>query len=256
MSKFSSISFYTRTHTKDEPQLGGRGPDVLPPVGGHGSGGEGQEGRPQRRGGPRDRLKRYRTGLLLAMASIFMLFAALTLAFLLRQAGGKMDPATGRFIHDWRPLSIPSILWFNTLLLFLSSISIEVARRHNFYEAWVMEEWLGLGRPTRAASLPWLAATLLLGLGFLVGQYKGWQELISQGVFVSGNPSSAFFFMLTGTHAVHFAGGILALIWAGVSTFTSRPLESRQIATDITAWYWHGMGVLWLFIFVVIHFVK
>ena len=258
MSKSSSSSFSPRTpsRTKDEPKLGGRGPAALPPTGGYGSGDEGPEGHPKRRGGPHDRLNRYRTGLALAVASIFILFIALTVAFLLRQAGGKMDSATGKTLHDWRTLALPPILWFNTLLLLLSSISIEVARRHNFYEAWVMEEWLGLGRPTRAASLPWLSITLILGLGFLAGQYKGWQELIDQGIFSLSNPSGSFFFMLTGAHAVHLMGGIFALIWAGASTFTSKPLESRQIATDITAWYWHAMGFLWICIFGVIHLAK
>ena len=167
-----------------------------------------------------------------------------------------MDPDTGKFIRDWRPLTVPTILWFNTLLLLFSSITIEVARRHNFYEAWVMEEWLGLGRPTRAASLPWLIITLLLGLGFLLGQYRAWQQLNAQGIFLTGNPSSSFFFLVTGAHAVHLAGGILALMWAGISTFGSRPLESRQIATDLTAWYWHAMGGLWVCLFTVIYFVK
>jgi cytochrome c oxidase subunit 3 len=257
MSNYSSISSSPSapSKTKDDLKPGGRGPNVLPPAGGRGGGDENWE-RPRRRTGPRDRLNRYRMGLLLAVVSIFMLFVALTLVYMLRHAGGKMDVATGKFIHDWRPLVVPSILWFNTALLLLSSGSIEVARRHNFYEAWVMEEWLGLGRPTRAASLPWLGVTLILGFGFLIGQYKGWQELMSQGIFVSGNPSSSFFFMLTGAHAVHLLGGIFALIWAGVSTFTSRPLESRQIATDITAWYWHAMGFLWICILGVLHLAK
>jgi cytochrome c oxidase subunit 3 len=257
MPKSSSISSYPHapSRTKDEAKIGGRGPNVLPPAGGHGGGDENWD-RPQKRTGPRDRLNRYRMGLLLGVVSIFMLFIGLTLAYMLRHAGGKMDAATGVFIHDWRPLVIPSILWFNTALLLLSSLSIEVARRHNFYEAWVMEEWLGLGRPTRAASLPWLAITLVLGFGFLIGQYQGWRELMSQGIFVSGNPSSSFFFLLTGAHAIHLLGGILALIWAGISTFASRPLESRQIATDITAWYWHAMGLLWVGILAALHLMK
>ncbi len=167
-----------------------------------------------------------------------------------------MDPTTGRFINDWRALVIPPILWFNTAVLLLSSITIEVARRQNFFEAWVMEEWLGLGRPTRRASLPWLVLTLILGLGFLFGQYDAWKDLMGQGILVSSNPSSSFFFMLTGAHAVHLLGGIAALLWAGISTFSARPLESRQIATDITAWYWHAMGLLWICIFAVIYFVK
>src|SRR3954467_8020932 len=172
MSMFSSITFYGRstfgsgaTRTKDAPQIGGRGPHVLPPTGGHGGGDDGSDGRPHRRTGPRERLNRCRMGLLLAVGSIFMLFLVLSVAFILRQAGGRMD-ATGKLIHDWKPLTIPAILWLNTAVLLVSSVTIEIARRQNFNEAWVMEEWLGLGRPTRAASLPWLVTTILLGIGF------------------------------------------------------------------------------------------
>ena len=133
---------------------------------------------------------------------------------------------------------------------------MEMARRQVFREPLVTEEWLGLGTPTRTASLPWLGVTFLLGIGFLVGQFLAWQQLHAQGIFLASNPSSSFFFLLTGTHALHLIGGVVALSWASLAGILARPLESRQIATDVSAWYWHAMGVLWIYIFVLFHFVR
>lgn len=232
--------------------LGGRGPEGRPPAGD--GGGDDWSGLPQGRRGPRDRLYRYRTGVGLGVVGIFMFFIALTSAYLVRQGSGKMD-ATGEIIHDWKPILIPGILWINTALLALSSLSAELARRQLFSEALIVPEWLGMGTPTRQKSLPWLGITLLLGIGFLIGQLLAWKSLHAQGVFIATNPSSSFFFILTGAHAVHLFGGLIALLWASLAAVLARPLESRRIVTDAGTWYWHSMGLLWLCIFALLHFM-
>jgi cytochrome c oxidase subunit 3 len=55
--------------------------------------------------------------------------------------------------------------------------------------------------------------------------------------------------LLTAAHAVHLAGGIIALIWASVTSLLHRPVESRRIVVDVTGWYWHFMAVLWIYVF-------
>jgi cytochrome c oxidase subunit 3 len=66
---------------------------------------------------------------------------------------------------------------------------------------------------------------------------------------MSTTPSSSFVYLLTGMHAIHLAGGVLALAYAGTTAMLRRPLETRRIVVDITAWYWHFMALLWLYIF-------
>ncbi len=239
--------------THAEPKIGGRGPKPPASVG---LGGDDWKNNPPGRRGPRERLKRFRVALGLVLISVFVLFIGLTSAYVVRQGGGTLDTTTGVFTRDWKPIAVPQILWLNTLLLLLSSATIEFARRQVFREPMVTEEWLGLGTPTRRASLPWLGLTLVLGFGFLVGQFVAWQQLNAQGIFMATNPSSSFFFILTGAHALHLLGGIIVLTWAALASVLSRPLESRQIATDCGAWYWHAMGVLWLYIFALLLFVK
>ena len=55
-------------------------------------------------------------------------------------------------------------------------------------------------------------------------------------------------------HALHLAGGGLALLFADVATLLHRPVESRRIVVDITAWYWHFMTGLWIYILVLFSF--
>ena len=93
-------------------------------------------------------------------------------------------------------------------------------------------------------SFPWLGITVLLGFGFLAGQWLAWGELHARGFFVNTNPNSSFVFLLTIAHAVHLCGGMIALLWAASASLLHRPVEARRIAVDITAWYWHFMAIV------------
>lgn len=230
------------------------GPSLPPPRDSDGGGDWGNQP-PQGRRGPHDRLRRYRLGLLFAVVSIYTLFIALTSAYVIRQSGGRFDPSTGLVTRDWQAFALPQILWLNTLLLLLSSLTIEVGRERVFREQAVMAEWLGIEKATRKASLPWLAISIVLGFGFLVGQYLAWAQLNREGVYAAGNPASSFFFVLTATHAVHLFGGLIALCWTAGAGF-AMSLQSRQIAVDISAWYWHAMGLLWLYIFALLWWLR
>ena len=237
------------------PRAGG--PGLPPPAKGYGGDDSDYwKNQPQGRRGPRERLRRYRLGMVFALLSIFTLFVALTSAYVIRRAGGRFDAETSSFIKDWQPVELPAVLWLNTLLLAISSVTVELARRKAFAEPEATEVWLGLRPPSRSSSMLWLSLTLLLGAGFLAGQVVAWRGLMSQGVYAAGNPSSAFFYVLTGTHAVHLMGGMLALLWAAALNVLGRSLERRQIATDVSAWYWHAMGALWVYVFVLLRVMR
>jgi cytochrome c oxidase subunit 3 len=207
------------------------------------------------RGGPRQKLTTYRHGLFFALGAVVMFFAAIVGAFFVTQASGRIN-AYNNFVNDWLPTTIPPILWLNTAVLLLSSISIEIARRSMFREVDVMDEWLGIGKPITRAAYPWLTATLVLGLMFLTGQWVAWHQLAIQHISLGSNPSSHFFFLITYAHAFHLLLGVAALVTALVGLFASHLLETRQILVDCTAWYWHSMGVLWIFLFALLVFFQ
>ena len=234
---------------------GGRGPTVGGPGGGWGGGGRGGDDNLPSYG---ERLRRYRLGVMLGLSSVVMLFISFTTAYVVRKAGAVWDPARNDYISNWVPLTLPiGILLFNTFILLLSSFTLEIARRRAAEDVALapIVDIPGI-RVSANHALPWLWSTIVLGLGFLAGQFYAWHVLQQANISFAANASSSFFFILTGVHAVHLIGGILALLYAGVTGWLHQPPETRRIVIDVTAWYWHFMGLLWVYIFALLYFAR
>ena len=231
---------------------GGRRPPTDKRTGG---GGDPDNWKGRGRSNPRERIDRFRLGLFFALSAVFMFFVALVSVFFVSQGSAHFD-ANARFINDWLPVALPPILWLNTAVLLISSLTIEVARRHMFREVHVMDEWLGFGKPTSRRAMPWLAGTLVLGCMFLVGQAMAWHQLGTERVHFNTSPSSHSFFLITWVHGAHLFVGVAALIGAMGALVLSKQMENRQICVDLAAWYWHSMGVLWLMLFGLLAFCQ
>lgn len=167
------------------------------------------------------------TGIWVGLAAITMTFAAFTSAMVVRQGSA----------NDWRHFVFPVILYFNSAALIASSFTLEIGRRR-----FAASE---ASRDSRSV-LTALFGTLVLGCAFLVGQVAAWQQLRSEGVFVSSAPSSSFFYVFTVLHALHVLGGLAGLIYVirKAQRGTLRP-NTLTAASQ----YWHFMAVLWLYIF-------
>jgi cytochrome c oxidase subunit 3 len=193
-----------------------------PPAGGDDDGGGS--------GGPRRVPERaYFTVIQLSLAGIVMFFMALTSSFLVRKGLGS----------DWLSFALPRVLWINTLVLLASSVTIQEALRR-------------IRRGDKAGFRQWWTYTTALGLLFLAGQLAAWRQLASQGVFLSTNPSSSFFYLLTALHGLHLAGGILALGYV-----RWRPWQRSRIrqvtAAGMASIYWHFMDGLWIFLLALLY---
>jgi cytochrome c oxidase subunit 3 len=207
------------------PGGGGGGPN------GPGGGGGGEE---PRRFSP----DRYRIGVLVGLASILMMFTALASAYVVRSG---MPTST-----DWRGGEMPSFVYLSTGLILLSSLTFTRAKA-------------ALRHKEAAGYRLWLGVTLLLGLGFLASQVLAWRELVGRGLYLASNPHSSFFYVLTGLHALHLMGGILAL--ALLYAYARRPSAGdeggeaevkRRTLTDVVGIYWHFMDGLWVFLFLLL----
>jgi cytochrome c oxidase subunit III len=204
------------------------------------------------------RLRRARLGLICGVVTVSMVFVSLTSAYVVRRGLPTFDVSSQAYLRDWGSLQIPwLLLLINTVILLVSSITMEGARRNITRRAALAPvksiPGVSLGKER---NFPWLGTTIVLGVGFLAGQWLAWNELASRGFFVNTNPNSSFFYLLTAAHAVHLAGGIIALFWAGMTSLGHKPIEARRIAIDVTAWYWHFMAVLWIYVFALLAFVK
>ncbi|MGE0405970.1 MAG: heme-copper oxidase subunit III [Candidatus Korobacteraceae bacterium] len=209
-----------------------------------------------------EQLRRYRLGLAVGLAAVVMLFVSFTSAYIVRQGLGQWNAATNSYENDWVPLQLPvGLLLVNTLLLVGSSYSIEKARRAALQQV-ALEPVMAIPgiAPGQERNVPWLLITVVLGLGFLGGQVLAWQEMVRRGFFLANTPSGSFFYVLTGMHALHLAGGMIALLWALLATSGGTvavpKAERRRIVVDVTAWYWHFMALLWVYVFALLQFAS
>lgn len=209
--------------------------------GGRGGGGNGSRGMGGRRPGGDDGSRhlmpdhRYRIGMWVGLASIMMLFTALSSAYIVRSRVGTAN--------DWQPIAIPHMLWLSTSLILLSSATFEAARK-----------FIKRGEDKRYRL--WLMITVALGFGFLATQLLAWRDLVAGGIYLATNPHSSFFYVLTGVHGLHLLGGILMLgflllqAWrrAGEGLARARRVDSA----DAVAIYWHFMDGLWIYLFLLL----
>jgi cytochrome c oxidase subunit 3 len=203
-----------------------------------------------------ERLRRARFAVYVILASIVMLFVGFSTLMLARRAGGgRYDAATSNFVSDWTPMALPiKLLLLNTLILGLSSLTLEFARK----QARRRVALFGLHVPGvtlgREVNFPWLGSTLILATAFLYGQYRAWGMLHHHGVYLGSMISSSFFFILTGAHAAHLVAGMSALTYAGIVAAIRRAPENYRLVIDATSVFWHFMGILWVYLFALLYF--
>lgn len=201
--------------------------------GGNGTGGGDSE---ERRYGPNEEpeanperwatpLSAYRTVALFAVFSVTSVFAAIT------------HVLASRWVHskDWLSVSLPHILYLNTVVLLISSWTIELARR-------------SLAREAFQRCLRWLSVTLFLGTAFVAGQIMAWREFVFRGFYLTSNPGSFFFYFLTAAHGLHLLAAVLALAY--VMVFANRLVRRgrQQTAVNTVAFCWHFLDGLWLYV--------
>jgi len=186
-----------------------------------------------------------------------MLFVSFTSAYVVRQGLPTLDPRTNQLVRDWIPVKLPALLLVNTVVLLLSSVGMELARRQSRLAAVAATTKSPRGVPVSAeGKTPWLAMTIALGILFLFGQWRAWKQLAANGFYVATTPSSSFVYLLTGAHAVHLMGGVLALLVAGLFALRHRSVKTRSIVVDVTGWYWHFMAALWVYILCLLEFAR
>jgi cytochrome c oxidase subunit 3 len=204
---------------------------------GSGPGLPGPNGNGSKRGGsfrdPDSHANRYRIGMWVGLASVTMMFTSLSSAYIVRSSTS----------NDWVSLPLPKVLIASTILILASSVTIELARRK-------------LKASLTHAYAKWVVITVVLGLAFLGSQLFAWQQLTAWGLYMSSNPHSSFFYLLTGAHAVHLAGGLFGLsyLWLRSRWITNDPavLKKRQASADAVAIYWHFMDALWIYLFLLL----
>ncbi len=168
--------------------------------------------------------------LWLFMVSVIMIFGALTSAYIVRQAEG-----------NWLDFEMPTMFWITTAMILTSSLTMHwayfSAKKDNVEMAKVA-----------------MVITVILGAGFLVGQWLGWSELVANGIYLVGRESSgvsgSFLYVISGLHGVHVISGVIFLTVVMVNVFRLK-IHSRSLSQiEMCTTYWHFLDGLWLYLFV------
>jgi cytochrome c oxidase subunit 3 len=162
----------------------------------------------------------------LFIGSVGMLFAALTSAYIVRQAEG-----------NWLYFDLPQVFTTSTIVIVLSSITMQWA----FWSA--RKDDLSMVKIM-------VTITTVLGLSFLVLQFEGWKALVSNQVYLVGNPSGSFLYIISGLHGLHLISAVIYLLIVLVSTYRFRVHSKNLAQIEMCTTYWHFLGGLWLYLFV------
>lgn len=172
--------------------------------------------------------------LWISMGSLIMMFAALTSAYIVREAAG-----------NWLEFAIPPIFNISTVVVILSSITMQLS--FNGYKS---------GKEGIYKSF--LVLTFLLGIGFLVLQTQGWFALKDTGIYFNINPSSSFFYLIGWLHAAHVVAALTTSVIAMIHAFTLKfeYKKYRKNRFSLVVQFWHFLGILWIVLFLFLTFVR
>lgn len=165
-------------------------------------------------------------GMWLFIGSVVMLFAALTSAYIVRQAEG-----------NWLYFELPTIFTISSIVIFLSSITMHGA-------------YLSAKKDNLEMVKVLITITTVLGLVFLILQFEGWKDLVDKQVYLVGNPSGSFIYIITGLHGLHLISAIIFLLIVMISTYRYRVHSKNLAQMEMCVTYWHFLGGLWLYLFV------
>lgn len=161
-----------------------------------------------------------------AIASIIMMFAGLTSAYIVKsgQAG-------------WEEVKTPTVFWYSTTVLIISSLTMQAALRSFRQRAMQRFRMLFL-------------LTLFLGLAFVVLQWTGFSFLWRHGVRFEGAGAGQFLYIIFGLHALHVLGGVVALIVIAAQQFFGKIRSYNATPIEVMTTYWHFVDVLWLYLLI------
>lgn len=192
-------------------------------------GGGGDDSNDKNKTQPKEKKSSPMLFLLFAIIPIVMFFGAIIFVYIVREMG-----------KVWKPISMPSAVISSTLVLIVSSFTLEIARS-------------ALKNKLLEKFKRWVMISTVLGIAFFTSQLVAWKQLMAKGVYMEAtNPHATFFYILTGVHALHLLGGLIGLAYVLLGAMYYRFTAEKRAAVDVATGYWHFMDVLWIVLFVLL----
>jgi cytochrome c oxidase subunit 3 len=179
----------------------------------------------------------YAIGMIATLAFVTVTFVALILVFILRS----------RVSLNWNPILLPSILWWDSLVLVASSVVYEIGHRK-------------LRKNDQVGFFKWTRYSTGLGVLFLVGQLAAWGQIFAAGQLVQKNPHSSFFFIFSGMHAAHILvglGGLVALLFRTREPASGPKWQmNTRVLANVVGIFWHYLDGLWIVLFALLLLIR
>lgn len=171
--------------------------------------------------------------LWVSLVSIAMMFAGLVSAYVI---------SSNR--EDWVSFELPTSLVISTILIVVSSITVQIAVFFSKKE-----------KNTLATAA--LAISLALGLGFVISQFQGFYELKEAGLFFTGPKSlisSSMLMVIVFTHLLHIFVAVIVLTVMLVKQALGKYSNSNGLGLELGAIFWHFLDLLWIVLFLFFYF--
>ena len=176
----------------------------------------------------------YQFYLWAGLGSIVMMFAGLTSAYIVKKSQS-----------NWLDFELPNVFMVSTIVILISSFTIQMAVKKQKEQN--ENQYRGF-----------LSVTAILGLVFVILQIQGFKALESNNIALIGarsNSAASFLFVITGLHILHVLGGIIALVWISLRAFSSKNNINNDMPVKLVSNYWHFVDILWVYLFVFLHWV-
>ncbi|MCW3080694.1 MAG: heme-copper oxidase subunit [Segetibacter sp.] len=184
----------------------------------------------------RKKIHPHKFSLWVAMASILMMFAGFTSAYIVKRNDG----------NNWLEFTLPPVFWYSTVVILLSSLTISLATKA--FKDRNMARYRAL-----------VTVTAVLGVVFTILQWTGFEYLQSHGVKLIGSNSNAagsFLGVITGVHMLHVLGGVVVLMVLFVRAYSSRKKNYSSVPIEVASTYWHFVDAIWIYLFIFFNIVS
>jgi cytochrome c oxidase subunit 3 len=176
----------------------------------------------------------YRVLLVLLLFGISMLFLSLSISLVYT-----------RIQNNLKPIQLPLIFYFNTLLLLMSSYTLWRAKQNYLTD-------------DTDHYIKSLIMTVVITLIFLISQFYGWKSMFNQNIFINSDNSASYLYVISGLHFAHVLGGLPFLILfitkakkhmkepVSVLVYFSDP--EKRLKLRLLSLYWHYLDGLWIYL--------
>lgn len=177
-----------------------------------------------------------KVGLFVFLAMVASLFLIFNGAYLMRMGHGHGE------LVNWVPVDEPGVLWLNSLMLVLASVTMQLACNC-------------AGKGDLGGVKTYFTGAGVFTVLFLAGQLIAWQQLRATGLYDQTHPAYTFFLLLTAVHGLHLIGGMVVLtrtaarIWRGLDKSNVVAVSAVRQSVQLCTIYWHFLLLVWVGLF-------